>query len=778
MIMITFGCQPDPDEYSRPKELVGTIYPQLEALGEFEYYLKCLDKTEYAEPLKKGGAWTVFVPTDKAFEEFMAEEGYSSFEEIPIYRIKSLIQYTLLSGGHNTTALSYDNGWTVGKGFRRVTQYRDSAVVVNSNDYIGFEDAIPNTEYIVDESSGRSKTIHCLLPEFTDNPDVPLEYTDYDFMFPNRTKDIVYGDMKVFEAHTERENVVAENGFIHVLDKVIEPRKNLYQNLYSDEYKTDEYPEGKYSIFRSILNRFGTFNDRGADDVINEETGVLEKRYYTTFDIGIDNNGFAFNLADENSSSQLIPGGGANNFWKYAPGLTVPTNDAFEAYLAEDNILGNLYDSYDQMPIDVLAKFINVNSFDHFWSLCPSLQGSVFSSTKDQLDYNMNDVEDVNFCSNGLFVGVNRVFERTSFSTIVGPMLLEPEYTIMYDAIFGLGIESSLQSQGIDFTVLGVKNSQFINVEDPNNELRKVTISVNIVGDTREYSMLVTGDVDPSVNRLYVSTESLDNTYIKSTIQSIVNNQIIEGPIVLGSKDYYQTRTGEFVYVGEGNRISGGGDIFNGKEVLVENERTFTNGKFYDMSSFIERPVHYVYGALKNATTDFTSFINVLEGAGVFIETFKNPDDRLLNLVASTRNYTLLAPTNEAIQMAVDARNADLDPSDGLDGIPDPDPAYLATLSELDRAIATRDLREFAQRHFIQDPIPTNGKKSGVFRTLYVKEVINLVSIYQEYEIENNGVNSSLSIKNLETDEVITTGELTNLLSKKIIIHEIENYLK
>jgi len=53
IIMATFGCKPDPLEYARPDNLAGTIYTQLESMGEFEYYLKALDQTPYKEPLEK-----------------------------------------------------------------------------------------------------------------------------------------------------------------------------------------------------------------------------------------------------------------------------------------------------------------------------------------------------------------------------------------------------------------------------------------------------------------------------------------------------------------------------------------------------------------------------------------------------------------------------------------------------------------------------------------------------------------------------------------------------
>ena len=57
----------------------------------------------------------------------------------------------------------------------------------------------------------------------------PLEMEDYAFMFPGET--YTSGDMRVFDAKVLEKNVIAENGMIFVLDKVLVPPPNIYQNL-------------------------------------------------------------------------------------------------------------------------------------------------------------------------------------------------------------------------------------------------------------------------------------------------------------------------------------------------------------------------------------------------------------------------------------------------------------------------------------------------------------------------------------------------------------------
>ncbi|WP_139955798.1 fasciclin domain-containing protein [Flavicella sediminum] len=759
IIVFALSCRPDSAEFDRPADLAGTVYLQLESMGTFNYYLKCLDQTEYKEGLLKGGSWTVFVPSDNAFEAFMAEEGYTTFEEIPSYRIKRLVEHSLVTDAYNTTTLTYyRNGWYEGNAFRRDTHFQDSIVEVDAEDYPNFDDWEPG-KYKVDQSSGRIKTTNFFIQSYFDFDRHPTEIGDYDFMFPGES--YTAGDMKVADAHVSQTNVVAENGIIYVLDKVVEPRPNLYQNLTSPEY------EGKYTLFKSLLERFAYFNDRG--EQINRYTGETERLYYITFQTGIAVNKLAFNPNDE-SYPPLV--NNVNRTWANATGMLVPTNDALMTYLEGNSVLGNYYSSYDDMPLDVLGKFLNTFLFQDWWNICPSHSGKTFNIAIDQVDYKLEDAVDRKFCSNGFFVGIDDVYTNSSFSTIMGPLLLDDEYTIMLKTVKDLGIDNALQSKGIDFSILGVKNHQFINIADPNSATRKVSV-VDYNEDLSVIYMEVTGDPVAANNRVYPelndpSPSSADISYVTNTLKSIVLNQIIEEEIDPTANNYYETKSGEFVYAHAGNRVSGGGDLALNNTIEIVKANNTDNGVFYEMSGPVERPLVFTYGALAENSASFSSFIDVLKGAGTLVAIPNYGDDFLLSFINLQKKFTLLAPNNDAVAQAV------ID-----EVIPDPDPASLAALSDLDRAIAKRDLLNFAKKHFLQEAIPTDGKTAGTFASLYFAKEIDFVPVYDEFTIENDHANLSLTIKNATTGELITqTAGLTNVLSKKVVIHEIDNYLK
>lgn len=757
IIISTFGCKPDPLEFARPKDLAGTIYDQLESMGNFNYYVECIDKTEYKAPLVKGGSWTIFAPTDEAFEKFMQEEGYTSLNDIPSDRLLHIVQYSIINSGWNTNTLTYgvnNTGFYAGSNFKRNTQYKDTITTINTEDYNLYETAntpLPGV-YRIDPSYGRIKPTTYFLQSYFDTKN-DFETSDYTFMFPGET--FTQNSMKVFGANVSQTNIVAENGLIYALNKVIEPRNNQYQNLTSEEYG------GKYTRFKQLLERFGYMNFRG--NVLNESTGVTEPLYQLRFLTGITNNYLPFNPLDERYPDLI---NAVDRTLSNGTGLLVPTNDALEENLQGNSILGQFYDSYDDMPLDVLGKFLSTFFFTHFWTLCPSNQGEALNVGLQLVDYNIDDVVDKKMCSNGLFVGVDKVYTNANFSTILGPLLLDPEYTIMLKAVQDLGIDVALQSKGSRFSVFGIKNDQFVDIADPNSDRRKITVK-DWTPDLSVIQIEVSGDRLRANNRLYPldinSPTSADVSYVTTTLKDIILNQIVEKTVDLNSNNYYATKSGEYIYASQGNKVSGGGNLND--PALVISVRDTDNGSFYEMSRAIERPLKFTYGVLVDNSTTFSRFFEVMEAADGFVAIPNNSSDKLVSFLNLTRTFTLLAPNNNAVNQAI---------TDGVIV----DPSTLSSLPALEQAIAKQNLLNFAKRHFIQQSIPTDGITTGSYPSMYFGKVIDFVPVYDEYFFENSHATSNLTIKKSLTGAVITeTGAVTNLLSKRVIIHEIDNYL-
>ncbi|WP_430933870.1 fasciclin domain-containing protein [Saccharicrinis sp. 156] len=757
-LLVSFGgCRPDEEEFARPDTLAGPVYQQLESMGNFSHYLQCLDRTEYAEPLKTGGSWTSFAPTDEAFNAYLQANGYSSVAEMPQYKVEDIVKYSLIIDAYNTTTLTfYKNGWYAGNSFRRYTLYSDSLHVVKGSENPYLQE-VQNKDYLVDRSRTRNKTTNYFLDLYIDSDKNAIERSDYTYMFPGE-RELLEGEMRVFDSEVTETEIVAENGLIYALAKVLEPKPNMYMNLSSEEYG------GKYSMFKNMLDRFGYMYYMGLEE--NPYTGVEDSLFQIRYQTGIANNFLAFDPSDEIMPKLL---NNVDRTYADATGLLVPTNEALINYLQEDNELAKNYDSYDDMPLDVLGIFLNVNFFTQFWDVCPSQFAETFNVGLETVNMNEADVVDTKFCSNGLFVGVNKIYPTTSFATVYGPLVLNTDYSVMLSSIKNMGLDNTLKGSGIDFSILGIRNDQWVNIPDPNSTTRKITIE----GYTEDMSVIymsVTGDPDDSNNRTYpdptsASPSSTEMAYVQETINDIVLNQMIkEG---LDQANYYQTEKGEFVYF-DGTKVQGGGDLLNGEYVNFDEVTQLSNGKFYATDKFVNPPIDFTYDALEVNSSNFSQFLMAIDGAGAKLSLTTYSGATLINFLDLRKTYTLFAPNNDAVLQAV---------ADGV--IPDPDPAYLSTLSQLDRAIATVQLLNFVKTHFIQHPIPTDGQTTGEYNSLYYPEVIDFVPVYLSFDIENDFATQQVTIKDTDSGDVIAkTSGITNLFSKRVVIHEIDSYLK
>jgi uncharacterized surface protein with fasciclin (FAS1) repeats len=754
LVLIAFSCRPDEEYFARPDDLEGDICEQLASMEEFNYYLACLDTTDYAESLAEGGSWTIFPFTDTAFEEWMSENGYSSFENVPKYKMENIIKYSIISSAYNTTTLTYyKNGWYEGNAFRRYTQYNDSIVEYNSNDYPNSLNQ-SNRTYKVDESGGDMKCTTYFLNSYFEFSTHYVEYSDYNYIFEDE-EEYGEGDMRVFDAEVTDIGVSAENGLIYVLDKVIEPKQNMYQWLCYDEEASN------YSMFKSMLDRFGYFNYKYIDEETNDSI------YYLDFLEGVTSNYLAFDPNDE-TYPYLVAS--INYDWVFSTGILTPTNEALTNYLSSGSIISEYYSSYDDMPLDVLGTVLNMYFFAKFWDLCPSNYGEAFTVGLDEVNLTEADIVDKHYCSNGFLVGTNKVFEAPSFSTVVGPLLLDDDYSIMYDAVQELGIDAALESEGVEYSILGIRNDQFVDIADPNSTTRRITVVFPENGDEDQIYMEVTGDPDDDYNRIYpdpdeAEADDSDVSYVSTTLAAIVENQIVEESF--SKNNYYQTMYGDYVYV-SGSEISGGGDISNGTTVSITGTLSGDNGNFYKMSSFISRPEYYPYGTMLQNENTYYRFLEVLEGAGAQLSISDVDDDYLISFLNSSKNYTIFAPTNDAVNQAI---------TDGV--IPDPSTDNLETLSDLELAQAKVDLLAFAKKHFIQISAPTDGVTAGTYSSMYYYDIVDYQYVYTDYEIENDYDTQSITILDTATGEVLAeTTDIVNVLSKMVVIHQIDDYLR
>ena len=284
------GCRKaEFDEYyGRPDWLAKPIYQQLDSMGDFKNYLICIEKAGYKTTLGSAGSWTVFAPTDEAFIKFMTENNISDINSIDKELAEKIVRTSMVYDGEKIERLQ-DNfsqrGWVEDVAFRRRTVYYDfveSGKLSNGKDvkYIS-TNRTAGMPYMAGDKNNKHLTYFFSSYMNTRG----LSEQDYNAFFPNST----YTGLNVGGAQISatRNDIIAENGVIHVVDKVIMPEKNLDQHLTNNS---------QYSAFKSILDLFATYSYNGdisrQYEVLTGNKDSVFIKSYTKIGIALNNENF------------------------------------------------------------------------------------------------------------------------------------------------------------------------------------------------------------------------------------------------------------------------------------------------------------------------------------------------------------------------------------------------------------------------------------------------------------------------------------------------------
>ncbi|HEX6554130.1 MAG TPA: fasciclin domain-containing protein [Ktedonobacteraceae bacterium] len=156
----------------------------LQEEGTFTTFTRAIKMTEIVTTLREPGAYTMFAPTDAAFAKMKAEQVEGLFEDY--YNMSKLVKYHIVLGIYRTTALL---------------------------DMI-FLKTMEGQRLII-KSSAHSELNTEALEDGTDA---------HGYVVRDTVTSTLLESIQVDGARIIRGNVSADNGVIHVIDKVLVPR--------------------------------------------------------------------------------------------------------------------------------------------------------------------------------------------------------------------------------------------------------------------------------------------------------------------------------------------------------------------------------------------------------------------------------------------------------------------------------------------------------------------------------------------------------------------------
>ena len=189
-------CEKERDEhYQRPSWLEPPVYNVLEEKGNFKSYLHCVDKANYKQILSAAGYYTVFAPTDEAFQSFLQEKGLNSIGEIDTLTAKEIVSYSVIQNAYTRERLDdYQSTnqeiWVENKAFKRQTKYFKGVydeTTDNASIKVVDQNGVPyevGSGYVFVYDDNNYKHIPYFTSEFMSYKNI-TSY-DYNYFFPDK----------------------------------------------------------------------------------------------------------------------------------------------------------------------------------------------------------------------------------------------------------------------------------------------------------------------------------------------------------------------------------------------------------------------------------------------------------------------------------------------------------------------------------------------------------------------------------------------------------------
>jgi uncharacterized surface protein with fasciclin (FAS1) repeats len=732
-VLILFACKKKVNEfYDPPANLEPPVYQKLQEKAKFTQFLSLIDKAGYKQTLNTAGYWTVFAPTDSAFQadtEFAAyllSQGIASVSAIDSATAQSIVKYLLVFNAFNKDRLDdYQSsaGWIPNVSFKRRTAYytgfykdttaagqQVTAVASNRNNQ---SIATAGTPYYV-SGDNNNKYIPIFTSDFLAN--TGLSPSDYTYFYPNTP----FSGFNVANAKVTQQDITAGNGVIHIIDHVVTPLLSFDQFLRTK-------PE--YSEFRKLYERYMVLFIQNADathryQVLTGKTDSVAVKVYSNLLSFSPNNENFLKLQDNDAQ---------RDGWS----MVVPRNDSLLKYI--NTVLLESYPSVNTLPLNIIADFLN----SHMWqtSLWPAKFSNTLNSLVEPAHINLaSNIVDKKILSNGIFYGSNKVNEPNVFSSVYGKAYLNPKFTLMTRLL-----DNELKS------IITNINARYTVFMMPDAVLRAKGYDYNSA--TNLFTYLGVGNDSNRLNLL-----------------RILNSSVVETPNgeldALGTPGFVGTGAvatfGGEVIKYKGNQIISAGTSDRNLTVTIDSVKTSKNGRVIylnDLLYFSNLQIgNHIQALGTPATSEYNLFWNYMRRSTAY-------DSVLFTILGTSAGsfYTVFVPNNNSVRLAI---TAGLLP--GTAAVPNFNP------SGSDRAL----VQNFILYHVVdKTTIIADKKNIGVFPTLLRSGSGDPFTVNIQYPGNVFEISDQANIRKAHLLNGATNQTSSNQLSNRTVIHLIDNYL-
>jgi uncharacterized surface protein with fasciclin (FAS1) repeats len=435
LFLLIISCEnlTEQDIYKRPAWLPGKLYTTVSVQENLTLFTECLRLSGLDKILDVSGSWSVFAPTDEAMKQFLAENKYTGISDIPLDELEKIAEFHIIQNPWSLEQLQSlgVNGWKTGDddksnpyAFKRETMLRNAA------DKYWIKRAKNKDMIVLDStiSDGYKKVFvqsRKYVPVFYDAYLKINGLTSNDFRF-YFGRDYEPGNVYYAGAKILKSDILAENGFVHIIDRVVKPMLNAKELL------EKESPGETYKLFTEMVYWYYPDFEFNKEATFNQPEVKLGGLSDTLWDLNYA--GLAFDLHSEriyNFNQTLI----RHN------GLFVPTDEGFREFI--DGILTAKsgfphWADHKSLPPDIVKIILTQNFKSSPLYPSKSQYQEIFKKT-NRYHQNEESIIRKEFGSNSTFIGLNTYIPDRVFTSVTGPVFCRPNFSIFRRAMLYSG---------------------------------------------------------------------------------------------------------------------------------------------------------------------------------------------------------------------------------------------------------------------------------------------------------------------------------------------------
>ncbi len=720
------ACEKDILE-GQPEWLGNSVYERLEEgieingkVETFKTMLSIIDDLGQKEVLSKTGSKTIFAASDAAFEEWFKNNDWNvhSLQELNMNQKKILLFNAMVNNAYLVDLMSNVPSDPPQQGLcmRRKTAagifdtiYTMSPSEMPSNplndpqkDLWARYRAANQTLKILKDNT--TPTMIHFLPKFMEKNGI----TDMDLAKITNGRSTSIQDSWINGRKIISKEQTCKNGYIYVVDGVIEPNRNMAEIINHNTQTTEwakminrfSLPLADKNITNDYKALFGTsdtlytlryFSDwttwdgergklfamiSGKDTVVAPGTLLFDPGWNQY----MYNNPMGFDLHYD-AAAMIVPSDQAVKEWWDGPGLGLQQE----------------YKELDSIPLKVLSKLLRVHMLPSFIESVPSKFNSIVDDAKAPLGIKPENVIECEMGCNGVVYITDQVFPPSEYRSVIYPALArESLMGVIYDAIDRCDFGAYLTARGPVYSmILPYSTATSINTSYTDNIYLKYidpcTAGLTFqllyefyfdktmqMAQAKCYPIKMAED--GTYTRVAGSILTPNNTLILNRLKDLVDNLIIIGSLNPEQK-YYKTKAGSVIYVDYHDKdhvsFAGGWEQQWGK--TIPSITTFDMGKegngiSYGVPEAPTTATLSLYEVLKNhakedaectsaADSAYRMFYELIQGD---LSTNKlltrtsgknecaNSKNNLNCTLFDNYNYTVYVPTNKAIRAMIE----------------------------------------------------------------------------------------------------------------------------